>query len=565
MSESGTWRSPEHVGRVLGTEDSTPLSFWVGLGEDQYLQLDEVVATERPLPGREPVHVYGVVSQVRALHEGARFDSDVFLIEDGVLPGHISEAAQVTVTRVEPEVFVPPLPGIGVRRAEGKERDQALFFDGMDKRLPAGLMRDNEPLFVNLEFLDGTRGAHVNISGISGVATKTTYATFLLYGLFNSGVLGAEAVNTKALIFNVKGEDLLFLDHPNIQLTDEGKDRYRRLGLEAGPFKSAAFYAPPRLGDANAAPDVTTRTEGVTSFFWTLAEFCADELLPFLFADAEDDRQHYTMVIYNVAAKLKLAIALDEGGVQLEGVAIRTFNQLVDFISGRVQDDPDWAGPAIGAGTVNAFIRRLHGAVRPLGRLIRGDVPNAAKHKVQLEQQVTVVDIHNLPDRAKRFVVGVIIRRTFDEKERAGQARPLLFLVLDELNKYAPREGSSPIKEILLDVAERGRSLGVILVGAQQTASEVEGRIIGQSSIRVVGRLDSAEAERGQYGFLRGAHRERVTIIKPGTMMLSQPEIPVPLVLEFPFPAWASRPSEAGKNPTARPAPEDPFEGLPRA
>ena len=51
----------------------------------------------------------------------------------------------------------------------------------MATRLPAGLSRDDEPLYLNLEFLDGTRGAHVNISGISGVATKTSYATFLLY------------------------------------------------------------------------------------------------------------------------------------------------------------------------------------------------------------------------------------------------------------------------------------------------------------------------------------------------------------------------------------------------
>ena len=52
-----------------------------------------------------------------------------------------------------------------------------------------------------------------------------------------------------------------------------------------------------------------------------------------------------------------------------------------------------------------------------------------------------------------------------------------MFLVLDELNKYAPREGWSPIKEVILDIAERGRSLGVILIGAQQTASEIERRV----------------------------------------------------------------------------------------
>ena len=115
-----------------------------------------------------------------------------------------------------------------------------------------------------------------------------------------------------------------------------------------------------------------------------------------------------------------------------------------------------------------------------------------------LERQVTVVDLHNLNDRAKRFVVGVVLRKAFEDKERAGQARPLQFVVLDELNKYAPRDGSSPIKEILLDVAERGRSLGIILIGAQQTASEVERRIVANSAIRVVGRLDAAEAGAGR-------------------------------------------------------------------
>ena len=74
------------VGRVVGTEDSTPLSFWVALEPEQYLQLDDVVVCERQLPGGDSVAISGVVTQIRARHEGARFDSDVFLIADGVLP-----------------------------------------------------------------------------------------------------------------------------------------------------------------------------------------------------------------------------------------------------------------------------------------------------------------------------------------------------------------------------------------------------------------------------------------------------------------------------------------------
>lgn len=552
------------VGRVIGTRDSTPLEFWVGVAEGEYLQLDDVVALERVLPTGEIVKMYGMVGQVIARHEGARFDSDVFLIEAGILPAQVTEAAQVTSTRFEPEVFVPPSPGQAVRIATGDERDKALFFDRMEQRFPVGLARNGEPLWVNFEFLNGDRGAHVNISGISGVATKTSYATFLLHSLFTSGVLGNASVNTKALIFNVKGEDLLHLDRPNKNLDEEQRLNYTLLGLPSTPFESVGLFAPPRIGDPKATADVSSRTD-VISFFWSIHEFCSGDLMPFLFSDAEDDRAQYTTVVYNVMAQLRKAESTDSGAAVVDGVKVRTFRELVDLVTDRVQDEDtrrDWAGPAIGIGTINAFVRRLQGSVRHIERLVRADVPNPEKHRIRLDtDQVTVVDLHNLNDRAKRFVVGVTLRKAFEDKERAGQSRELLMVVLDELNKYAPREGTSPIKEVLLDIAERGRSLGVILIGAQQTASEVERRIIANSSIRVVGRLDSAEASREEYGFLPAVHRQRATIVKPGTMILSQPELPVPLVLQFPFPAWATRASEALAVPAGS-VPDDPFEGL---
>ena len=545
MSEHST--SPP-IGRVIGTDPATPLEFWVAVSEGCFLQLDDVLILERRLPGRsEPVRIYGMVADLRARHEGARFDSDVFLIEDGVLPAQVTEAARVLATRFEPEVFVAPVPGEIVRKATGEARDQALFFDGMKRKVPVGLSRDGEIVHANIEFIDGTRGAHVNISGISGVATKTSYAVFLLHSLFTSGQLGEAALNTKALIFNVKGEDLLFLDRANRNLDGDQQARYTALGLPAQPFTSVELWAPPRPGDPSAAPRTGSRSDGVTSFFWTLEEFCRDELLPFLFADADDERQQYTIVVHNVTAKLRReARPAGDGGVRVGGVTCRTFEQLIEVISDRVEgEEGDWAGRAIGGGTVNAFVRRLHAARKDVQHLVRGDVPNPAKHRLDFQEQLAVVDIAKLSRRAQRFVVGVVLRRTFQHKEDTGAREPLLFVVLDELNKYAPREGRSPIKEILLDIAERGRSLGVILIGAQQTASEVERRIIANSSLRVVGRLDSAEAGRPEYAFLPSAHRQRATISKPGTMILSQPELPVPLVLEFPFPAWATRPDEA--------------------
>lgn len=553
----GMAEAEDVVGRVLGTEDATPLTFWVAIAPEAYLQLDDVVVTRREVAGRDPVTVSGVVTAVRSRHEGAQFDSDVFAISDGHLPAQVQEAAEITVTRVDPEVFVPPRPGDPVSRAAGEARDAALYFDQMDRQVPLGFSRDGEPVFLNADFLDGTRGAHVSISGISGVATKTSFATWLLYSLLHSSAIGPEAVNTKALIFNVKGEDLLLLDHENTRLDSSLRDSYKRLGVPAKPFGSVTVMAPPRAGDRNGVPDVACRSTGVESFYWTVAQFCSDRLLPFVFADADDERQQYTMVVHQVTAKLyREAKPKDDGGAVIDGQLVSSYSALVDLLCDRLSNDETrgaWAGTAVGLGTVNAFIRRLISSTRDIGRLIRGDLPPRRAHGVGTDHdaQVTVVDLHNLPDRAQRFVVGVTLRGEFERKEKAGTARPLQFVVLDELNKYAPKDGTSPIKEILLDIAERGRSLGVILIGAQQTASEVERRIAANSAIRVVGRLDPAEANRPEYGFLATGQRQRALMAKPGTMFVAQPELPVPLVVNFPFPAWATRPAEAGNPPSS--------------
>ncbi|MFR9793782.1 ATP-binding protein [Streptomyces sp. MB22_4] len=574
----------QEVGKVAGTEDSTPLKFHVALSPDAYLQLDDVVSTRRQIPGYGEVVTSGVVTEVVARHEGAAFGSDVFLIADGILPATVQEIAEVTTTRVEPECYVPPRPGAVAIRAAGADRDAALYFDKMDARIPAGIGRDGEPIYLNLEFLDGTRGAHVSISGISGVATKTSFALFLLHSLFTSGALGARAVNAKALIFSVKGEDLLFVDQPNTRLDETLRAAYARLGLPARPFASAGFYAPPLPGDTTGRPHVTGRTSGVTPFWWTLAEFCERELLPYVFADVEDEKNQYTIVVHQVTSRLyrEAQAAGNDGAVAIDGATIRTWAEMIAFISEKVTDEATrahWAGPAVGMGTVNAFVRRLRSSQRPLGPLIRGDLSTVTDrpiaHSIDTSgQQVTVVDLHNLPERAQRFVVGVVLAAETDRKEQAGSGG-LLFTMIDELNKYAPREGSSPIKDVLLDIAERGRSLGIILIGAQQTASEVERRIVSNSSIKIVGRLDPAEAGRPEYGFLPASQRQRATLAKPGTMFVSQPEIPVPLAVEFPFPAWATRlsevadptfttdtsPADSNAGGAARP---DPFSKLPQ-
>ena len=547
------------AGVVLGTEDAAPLDFWVGVLDEKLVQLDDLVVVEAPVPGGGKVTFYGIVDQVRKRYDGAEFDSDAFRAAEGVLPVEISYAAHVQTTRIDPEVFMPPNPGTPVSVVHGEDFQKALYIDRMERKIPIGMTRTKEPVFANLEFLDGTRGAHASFSGVSGVATKTSYATFLLYSLFHSDALGLESANTKAIIFNVKGEDLLWLDKPNARLNDEARRAYEGLALPAGPFQSVGLFAPVRKNSDVPMPDTGTRHVGVSPYCWTLRQFAAERLLRFAFADAEDARSQIGFVITQVERELERASRQGDPNdptLELHGNRLASFADLVETVSNNL----DAMTRNAASGTLDAFRRRLDAAARHMGHLVRGDA-DAVQHRIDWDtNQVTVIDIHKLHSTAQMFVVGVVLKRMMERKEAQGTARPLVFVVLDELNKYAPRSGWSPIQDVLLDIAERGRSLGVSLFGAQQTASEVERRVVANAALKVVGRLDAAEAERGEYGFLTPVARRRATILSPGTMIVSQPEIPTPILLHFPFPSWATRESEAAATSSA--AEEDPFTRL---
>jgi len=536
----------EPVGVVLGSQDATPLDFWIGVGDGSQLQLDELVSVTARTPGGQEVVFYGLVDAVRKRFEGTEFDTDAFRAAEGTMPVDVSYAAHVQVTRIEPEIFVPPHPGTTVRVVRGEDFQRALYFDRMEHKLPIGSTHGGETVYANLEFLDGTRGAHLSVSGVSGVATKTSYATFLLYSLFHSDVLGLGAVNSKALIFNVKGEDLLWLDRPNRRLDDGARAHYERLGLPVGAFQSVGIYAPVRKYSDNLVPDVGGRTEGIEPYVWTLREFARERLLRFIFADADDARVQISFVIDRVERWLERSSRrgpVDDPGLTIDRDRLVHFDDLVELLDTDVLDRA--VGGRVASGTLDAFRRRLHAAAHRMGHLVRGVADARPRNIAWDRHQVTVVDIHTLHSTAQMFVVGVLLKRMMEDKERRGTSKPLFFVVLDELNKYAPRSGWSPIRDVLLDIAERGRSLGVSLFGAQQTASEVERRVVANAALKAVGRLDSAEAERGEYGFLTRIARVRSTLLQPGTMIVAQPQIPPPILLRFPFPAWATRQSEA--------------------
>ena len=570
------------VGLVLGSDATTTQEFRVVLHEDEYLQVDDLVVVRTQVPKLGEVATYGVVTETETRYEGTAFESDTFRVAiEGTLPAEKSRTATVQVTRVLPEVWIAPDSGQAVHRTVGEERKRALYVDEMGtaenpRALPVGLSRDDEPVWVDVDFFYGTKGAHMSISGVSGVATKTSYALFFIRCLTSHPeILGRAARNMSVLIFNVKGEDLLFLDKPNVNFDDEARADWARLQMDPTPFPSVSFWSPalPHKG-SEGIPASRARTEGIEAFRWTPQEFVEDELLKFLFTDAQDARQQITYVAERVVRQLKRfakpvegregAIVIredDEPPNPVVAVAgervIESLHDLVEEIGSIIEpDDPTeqvsraWTA-GVQQGTVGAFMRRLYGAVPRVGHLVKA---GPSRRIDRARERVTVVDIHDLHEAAQRFVVGALIEEVHREKEGKGR-HPLSVIVLDELNKYAPREGWSPIKDTLIDIAQRGRSLGILLIGAQQSASRVDPDVLGNASIKVSGRLDSAEAERSEYGWMLPSTRARARLLKPGTMVLSQPSIPAPTVLRFPYPPWATRPEEQVLD-------ENPLEGL---
>ena len=579
------------IGLVDGSVDSNSRTFYVVLEAETVIQLDELVTVTTELPdGREVTH-YGIVTELLSRFEGADLPSDTGRVIDLTLPAELVRRAEVRVLRVVPELFLAPHAGAVVTRAAGRHRAVALFEDEMTHgKLPLGLDLGGAPVYADMRFVDGRSGGHVSISGISGVATKTSYALFLLYQLLETeggmDLLGGRAnrEHVRALVFNTKGEDLLHLDRANREFAAKPKvtEQWQALHVpEPGPFRSVRLYAPRNSsGPDNLTAQVQSRaTADVHAYGWTPEQFIRDQLLQFCFTSEDERGTQVGFVEQQVRTQLLRRLRRLEGDAtgavviaeqvlpntsynpdrlaEREppaapagaGHPIREFGDLIDLLEEIAAEDNEarlneWFGRAQ-SGTRQAFLRRLLRLRRHLGPLVGCGLAPLSLENARLH----VVDISRLHDDAQRFVVGALLDRIWREKQGTGRV-PLRFVVLDELNKYAPAQGFSPLKELLIDIAERGRSLGVLLIGAQQAASAVAQALPRNASLKVAGRLDASESE--AYRFLTPALRERATRFMPGTMVASQPIVPEPIPIRFPFPPFATNPDEAAPDQAAQ-------------
>jgi hypothetical protein len=157
-----------------------------------------------------------------------------------------------------------------------------------------------------------------------------------------------------------------------------------------------------------------------------------------------------------------------------------------------------------------------------------------------------VVDIANLTDEERALVFGHIIQEvygmyaeaTYDDR---GDLPRNVIIFVDELNKYAPArrsEGESSIIEYVLDIAARGRSLGVVLISAEQFMSEVHPQVAGNCATKVIGRSDSSELSDPAYRFIAQDVKANLTRLDKGELLITHPVYRQPVKIEFPRPAY---------------------------
>lgn len=564
----------ETIGKASATEwdpnSSEKFSFW--LAPEKIVNPFDIVEADQ----MEKTRTFGLVTNIEQITDApshlSNFISSDFGNTEGTAqtPRQGANVAEVSVLanydpskekRYPMGIYMPVQSESPIRFADEAGIHVALGIDKMFEyekehkekiTIPAGLIQMSNGtkarVYLDKRYVLGPEGAHVNIAGISGLATKTSYAMFLIQSILQTVADKDIAV----ILLNVKQNDLLVVDKPRKNMKPEEHQLWEMLGLRPQPFENVRYLLP--WGKE-------TLTTG----------------LPNCFGEPPDQFQTYAYSLEDVVGNkadpgpgLDLLIRVPDpwdtlgaliGEIQ-NGVAnqepkwkgVNTWNALLNGPPLMKEGRPEGFGE-VRASSVGRFIRILRRVVknRQSGVFVE---QRAAKRAVNLGEEIrniqggqtTVVDIAKLTDEERALVFGHIIREVYNMyaeasvDEKSDLPKKVIIFV-DELNKYAPGrrgESESSILEYVLDIAARGRSLGVVLISAEQFMSEVHGQVVGNCSTKVIGRSDSSELSDAAYRFIAQDVKAHLTRLDKGELLLSHPIYRQSVKIDFPRPAYQS-------------------------
>lgn len=162
------------------------------------------------------------------------------------------------------------------------------------------------------------------------------------------------------------------------------------------------------------------------------------------------------------------------------------------------------------------------------------------------KDEVHVIDIAKLNEDMQGFVFGDAIRTIYNlqlgqySEEKNVNPPKKIIIFIDELNKYASTDTpkSSPILHQILDIAERGRSLGIILFSAEQFRSAIHNRVTGNCSTHAYGRTNAIEIAKPDYKFIPPVYKNMMTRLKQGEYIIQNPVFRSLLNIKFPKPIY---------------------------
>src|SRR5687767_13007062 len=544
------------LGRVVATErkPNTPheFHFWTSL--DCPVGIGTIVRVDgsHPLDGRIP-HVYGIVVEgfsytdlLTPMHDVLGHDGSPSNARLAVTERTEIRLYTAAVLRQIPDEPLQPVPMGEVFLAAEEDVAVALRMDGYLKEgantgIPIGVYRagaTDSVIYLDADFLLGPEAAHLNISGMSGLATKTSAVEWLISSVFAHFPESKGSI--AAVCFNVKGPDLCYLDQPAVRLEDSDRALYEKMGVKPGPFENVTYFAPytAKGFSLNTLRSNEALLDNVTPLTWGLREVLsyAEVLLN------KDDIDAKADALIDFINERVLDRVFEKDSHLSRDHRVQSFADLEDWfkdlLRGLEKSNSDsWRTHHIATirkvrNRLSNISTRCAGLVTDTGTV--SDLPFGSFE----DRMVYVVDVATLEEDAQDLIFARIVSKLREHLERRDLGVKHLIVFVDELNKYAPGDGQDTyVRKMLLDIAERGRYLGLVLFSAQQFRSQVHRRVVGNSGTSLFGRMDSDELATPGYAVLSPATRTKLATLEKGQLMVRHPHFTQPIFVRFPRPA----------------------------
>lgn len=570
--------TPAAVGKVGSPprRESTSEEFYFWVAPGTLLEKSQIVRTESEVAGQR-LRFWGIIREVfrqsrqtDMAEEFDRHDGDVAYRPPYDAPGFTYAA--VTILRTEPAVLAPPLEGSDVFLGGEADARMAYAADEIDNPLAVGLVKNGGTRLagaghIDLDYLLGANGGHLNVNGVAGRGTKSSLLLHFNYLLLRLArqqqrqrPSDGDRLRVVPIILNVKNFDLFHIDRrsrrfePAKHLAD-----WQALGVpDPAPFGNVTFYAPQMPDSEVPIPTGRPRAD-VKAYSWSLGDVIERGLFSYLFAEDDVRDANFGALVLDMENYLTHEVLRRDNTRErklLRGPGrASTFAELLAWVSDLATNEGDNPfrtkhHPA----TVRKFYRRLLRLVYEGNGVLRreGQQGHPLDVRARDSRDPAVVDLNGLSavPALQRFVVATIFRQLVDERTGTHSQRGLIYVVtLDELNRFAPRGSHDPITELIERVAAEMRSQGIILLGAQQQASLVSPRVIENAGIRALGKSGSLELNDQVWRFLSEAARRKASMLLPEEKLLIQDSFREPLLVKIPFPPWALRGADAVDEP----------------